>query len=232
MIRCLFRLLPALAMLSLAHVAHAQQVTGNQRTSQTGTGQTGTGQTSAGVAGTNMTGFSLGERFSSSFNRFTGGSQSHGQTTAGAAAAESGLFGSAAGGMGGMGQMDSFGRGGMGNMMGMGMMGGYGRNSSGMYGGAGQQAGRTQQRRIRTHIRLGFSEPGIAPTVANNRVSKVFDRVLQREDFGGGQVNVAMDGTVAVLTGTVPTDHARFAGAPGATGTRNLGCSKRADRGS
>jgi len=110
------------------------------------------------------------------------------------------------GGMGGMGQLNSFGRGGMGNMMGMGMMGGYGRN---MYGGAGQQAGRTQQRRIRTHIRLGFSEPGIAPTVANNRVSKVFDRVLQREDFGGGQVNVAMDGTVAVLTGTVPTDHAR-----------------------
>src|SRR6056297_1859302 len=103
-----------------------------------------------GTAGGNASsepGFSLSSRFQSNFSQFTGGSQAAGQTTAGAAAATSGVFGQAAagqnrGGIGGIG-----GLGGIGGIGGLGGIGGFGGRNA--MGGA-NQPGNTGQKTIRT----------------------------------------------------------------------------------
>jgi osmotically-inducible protein OsmY len=98
-----------------------------------------------------------------------------------------------------LGMMGALGRGGM---MGLGM--GMGQN---MMGGMGGQ--QNQQKTVRTHLRLGFESPGQPLGTVNARFSDVVQRVLDRTDVGGGRVSVTLEGSTAVLTGTVSSKHAR-----------------------
>ena len=193
--------------LVLSQLAEAQTPqTGVTRPGTSGTGQTNTARTTgrgggatAGFARTQAGGYSLDARFQT-------GSAGMGQTTAGAGAATSGAFGQ--GNAGQMGGQNRFGgMTGLGGMMGMGRMGmmGTGRN---MRGGQNQQMGQGNNT-IRTQMRLGFSEPTPPPSAVTAQLSTVVSRVLRRPDYGGGQVNMVMEGRTAVLTGTVKSDHAR-----------------------
>ena len=61
-------------------------------------------------------------------------------------------------------------------------------------------------------MRLGFDTAATSPARRANtaRASQEWSRrVLEREDVGGGQVTVLMEGSTAVLTGTVASEHAR-----------------------
>ena len=82
---------------------------------------------------------------------------------------------------------------------------GMGRN---MFGMQNNQTGQ-QQGTIRTQMRLGFAQPIPASTQVTAQFGRTVTRVLERQDIGGGQVNVAMEGRTAVLTGTVGSSHAR-----------------------
>jgi hypothetical protein len=194
------------------HPVSAQQgYTSGNGTSGTGrTSGTSSGSSTAGAASTlsSAQGYGLDSRFTGSgFSRFTTGSSAMGQTTAGAGAATSGAFGQSAtssqsGGQnrfGNLGNMGGMGFGGMGGMMGFRNM--FGNNSQ-----TNQQTGK-----VRTHMRLAFDRPTQSQTagMASARFSGVVKRVLEREDVGGGQVTVLMEGSTAVLTGTVATEHAR-----------------------
>ena len=173
---------------------------------------TGTGGSQTAGSASNLSsaqGYGLDSRYTGGgFNRFMTGSTAMGQTTAGARAGQSGAFGqsSQSGGMSGMGGMSSANRfGGMSGMMGMGMgrnmmMGG---NMSGM-----QQQGNTTGR-VRTRLRLGFSSPTRSAGMVSTRFTSVVNRVLERPDLGGGQVTVTLEGDIAVLRGTVASDHTR-----------------------
>lgn len=195
---------------------------GAQQNGGTGTG-TGMGSGSGSGIGTNNTagagsnlssaqGYGLDSRYTGGgFNRFMTGSTTMGSTTAGARAGQSGAFGqsSQSGGMGGMSGMGGMGGtnrfGGMSGMMGMGM----GRNMmmSGNMSGM-QQSGQTTGR-VRTRLRLGFTNPASARGSVSTRFTSVVNRVLEREDVGGGQVTVTLEGDTAVLRGIVPSDHTR-----------------------
>lgn len=197
----------AAVCLTVSHAAWGQQ-SGSNRTS--GSGRTtgfGSGNATAGSASTlsQAQGYGLDSRFTGSgFNRFMTGSAGMGETTAGAAAATSGAFGqSAAQGQasgqnrfGNLGGMGNFGLGGM-----MGMRNMFGRNA--------QMTNQQQTGKVRTHMRLGFDRPQQPSGAVNARFSRVITRVLERPDIGGGQVTVSMEGSTAVLTGTVATEHVR-----------------------
>ncbi|MHB9077406.1 MAG: BON domain-containing protein [Pirellulaceae bacterium] len=73
----------------------------------------------------------------------------------------------------------------------------------------GSQQTNSQQKSVRTHLRLGFAKPTFAAGAVNTRFSSVVHRVLEREEIGGGQVTVSIEGDTVVLTGTVASDHAR-----------------------
>ena len=94
-------------------------------------------------------------------------------------------------------------------MMG-GMMGGMMGMNRGMFGGMNNQQ-QTQQgtKRLRTHQRLGFTQPLANPAAINASYGTLIKRVLARGDYGKGQVTLAMEGSTAVLTGTVESAHAR-----------------------
>ena len=131
-----------------------------------------------------------------------------GTVTAGDRAGSAG-FGQTGTGTTGANRMGSFGgmgrMGGMGGMMGMGMMG-MGRNMFGM----NQQTGMNNQKVIRTRTVLGFTPPAVASSSGLERsYQRIIDRVLERGDYGSGNVSLAMEGEVAVLSGTVESDHAR-----------------------
>ena len=57
--------------------------------------------------------------------------------------------------------------------------------------------------------------PGIHPTCGGERsghvasYQKIIARVLERGDYGSGNVSLTMEGGVAILSGTVESDHAR-----------------------
>lgn len=190
-------------------------------------GQVGSGRTSAaggsGAAGSASTlsqtqGYGLDNRFTGSgFSRYMSGSSTMGQTTAGAGAATAGAFGQGAQGqtgqMGAAGGQNRFG-----NLGTMGSYGGLGYGFSGMGGMMGmrnmfnrgmQQNMGQQQGKVRTHMRLGFDAPARSTAVVNARFASVVNRVLERPDMGGGQVTVSVEGSTAVLSGTVTTEHAR-----------------------
>ncbi|MHB1032103.1 MAG: BON domain-containing protein [Pirellulaceae bacterium] len=202
------------------------QMGGNQQTGGTSGTGTGLGGNTAGSASSlsQSQGFGLDRRFTGSgFNQYMTGSATMGQTTAGARAGTAGAFGQSAtqtqtqnssrfGGVGNIGGLG--GLGGIGGMRGMGamggmMMGGYGRNMMGGMGGMGMQQQNSQRKSVRTHLRLGFPQPTLATGTVSAQFTRVVNRVLEREDVGGGQVTVSMEGNTAVLTGTVTSDHAR-----------------------
>jgi hypothetical protein len=221
--RCTILVAVVGALCLVAQRPASAQTGGTQQTGSSGlgTGTSGMSRASGSTAGAASTlsaaqGYGLDSRYTGSgFNRFTTGSSTMGQTTAGAGAATSGAFGQTAnqsqtggqnrfgniGGMGGMsGMMGYGGMGGMGGMM------GYGRNMS---GGMGMQQTNQQKNSIRTHMRLGFDKPVQAVGTVNARFSGVVKRVLDRKDVGGGLVTVSMEGSTAVLTGSVASEHAR-----------------------
>ncbi len=152
-----------------------------------------------------LTGFSLSSRFNSSFGRFTGGSQSIGQTTAGAAAATSGVFGQGgnnAFGAGGFGaqSLSPFGR-----SMGFGMGAGFGNRQS-----MNRQGTSANKKNVlRTHMRLGFKPNSLGSSAISKRSTGVISRALVRESYARGPINVQVEGRVAVLTGTVQSEHGR-----------------------
>jgi hypothetical protein len=186
----------------------------------TGTGSaSGLGSSSGATAGSasslsSAQGYGLDSRFTGSgFNRYTTGSSAMGQTTAGAGAATAGAFGQSATGSS---QSSRFGNlGSMGSMGGYGAMGGYGMGSMmgmrNMYGSGMQSTNQQQKGKVRTHMRLGFAPRATTASVGtvSTRFSGVVKRVLDREDVGGGQVTVSMEGSTAVLVGTVGSEHAR-----------------------
>lgn len=179
-------------------------------------------------------GYGLNSRYmGSGFDIYMQGSSAMGSTTAGARAGSagfgqgatsnfsgagagggtttgtSGTFGRAGGigGIGGFGGLGGVGGlGGIGGIGGMGGMYGMGRN---MFGGNSQQTGQTGPGTIRTRATLGFKARRIASPAVVNTYAKVIARVLDRGDYGRGQVNVTMEGQVAVLSGTVDSPHAR-----------------------
>ncbi len=200
--------------------SRGSQGTMSSSSRSTGTGRSGIGSRAGSAAGSASTlsaaqGYDLDSRFTGSgFDRFMSGSTAMGQTTAGAGAATSGAFGQSAAGAGQMGgQSNQFG--GLGGMGGYGSMGRFGgMGNFGMMGmrnmfNRGMQTNQQAQGKIRTHMLLGFDPASQPTTVVNARFSTVLKRVLERQDVGGGQVNVEMDGSTAVLTGTVATEHAR-----------------------
>ncbi len=77
----------------------------------------------------------------------------------------------------------------------------------GMMGGMGNQ--QQQKGPVRTHMRLGFESPGQPAGSVGPQFSNVVRRVLDRPDLGGGEVSVTLEGSTAVLTGTVASKHAR-----------------------
>lgn len=189
---------------------------------QTGGAFGGGGNQTAGSASTLSAaqGYGLDSRFmGTGFSTFTQGSAALGTTTAGAragtagfgqtggtitggAAASSGSFGR----LGGIGGIGGFGGlGGVGGLGGIGGIYGFGRN---MFGNQ-QQMSNQGNKVIRTRTRLGFSQPLPPSSAVTASFQKVITRVLERGDYGSGTVNVAMEGQVAVLTGTVETSHAR-----------------------
>lgn len=205
----LFTALVAWGVLLTAGIAWAQQ--GNFNTGAGGAGMSR--NTGAGSASTLSAaqGYGLDSRFTGSgFNRYTTGSSAMGTVTAGDRAGSAG-FGQTgtATGFGGTGSTRTGNFGGMGNMGRMGgMMGGMmgGRNMFGM----NQQTGMNNQKSIRTRTVLGFASPvAVAGASVGTGYQKVIDRVLQRGDYGAGQVSLTMEGQVAVLSGTVESDHAR-----------------------
>ncbi len=99
------------------------------------------------------------------------------------------------------------GLGGMGGMNMLNAMGGYGRG--GMYGGMNQQQSQQGTKRLRTHQRLGFVQPLASAASINASYSIVMKRVLERGDYGKGEVTLSMEGRTAVLTGIVESSHAR-----------------------
>lgn len=183
---------------------------------QSGLGQTqGSGtagfSSMGGQSSVPLTGFSLSSRFNSNFGKFTGGSQSIGQTTAGAAAGTSGVFGQSGGnsgfgaggfGAGGFGSnaMSSFGR-----TMGFGMGSAYGNRR-----GMNQQGNSTKKKGVlRTHMRLGFQPSGLSSEALGKRSTDVINRVLVRESYASSPITVQLTGRVAVLRGTVQSEHGR-----------------------
>ncbi len=189
-----------------------------QNTGQGGAGMSGVNRTGSQAAGAASSvsaaqGYGLDSRFTGSgFNRFTTGSAAMGTTTAGAGAATSGAFGqSAQGGMSGGGGFGNSGRmGGVGGMGGMGSMGMFGMGRNSMFGGMGMQQQMNQgNKTLRTRRRLGFEQPLANPTVIHANYNHVIKRVLDRGDYGKGEITVSMEGSTAVLRGTVESAHAR-----------------------
>ena len=183
------------------------------------TGQTNTGSNlpqtqgsqssgSFGAANNNST-ISLGARFQGdSLIGNTGGSQSIGQTTAGMGAAQ----GVAGGSTQGTGGRSSFGS----SMFGMSGMGGMGRGGmGGMFGQNNNSNGQQQgNREIRTRMVIGFEIPehlakstmsvNQENSVAMARMHRVLDRAVPEKS---GSVQVTLDGSTAVLQGSVQNDH-------------------------
>ena len=158
----------------------------------------------------------LGSRFQSDASRFSGGSQSLGQTTAGLGALQ-GVVGGQQGGFGG----GFGGRGGLGNsLLGLGAMGGFGRGGGGFgRGGLGQNGmnnANSQQgnKQIRTRLALGFTSPFVAKpdsprvnairTAVTARLTRVLDRAIPAS---AGQVQARLDGSTVVLQGSVASEH-------------------------
>ena len=178
-------------------------------------GQTG-GQAAGAASSLSATqGYGLDSRFmGSGIGAYTAGSSAMGTTTAGARAGTAGfgqsVTGGAAGGnfgrTGGIGGIGGFGGlGGVGGLGGIGGMGGFGRNMFGQQ----QQTGQTGNKVIRTRAKLGFTPRMAAVASVSASYGRVIKRVLERGDYGKGTVNISMDGQVAVLKGTVDSDHAR-----------------------
>ncbi len=192
-----------------------------QQRGGTGAGARG-GSSTAGSASTlsSAQGFGLDSRFmGSGFDTFTRGSSAMGTVTAGGRAGTGGFgLGTASGGIGTANSRGNFGRvggiggiggfgglGGIGGVGGLGGMYGFGRNSS----GGNQQQSSKGNKVIRTHTKLGFTPNLRASANISAKFGKVIRRVLQRGDYGSGSVNVAMEGQIAVLKGTVESSHAR-----------------------
>ena len=166
-----------------------------------GRSQAGSATTLSGVEG-----YGLNSRFGgSNFDMYTRGSSELGQTTAGARAGTAG-FGQdgtrttrgATTNFGRMGAYGGFGFGGFGGMF------GYGRNAIGQ-----TQQSAQGNKVIRTRTKLGFTQPTPPAPAVIASYSKVIQRVLKRDDYGSGTVNMSLEGEVAVLTGTVESSHVR-----------------------
>lgn len=154
-------------------------------------------------------GYGLNSRFGgSNFDTFMSGSSALGTTTAGARAGTSGFGQDGTAGnarnAGGFGNLGLGGLGGYGGMRGFGGQGSVGGNRA----AEGQQAARNNKV-IRTRMKVGFTQ---APRSANRLSSsyeKLVRRVLARDDYADGTVNLVMEGETAVLKGTVGSSHVR-----------------------
>jgi osmotically-inducible protein OsmY len=74
----------------------------------------------------------------------------------------------------------------------------------GQMGGQQQQQG---QRQIRTKLVIGFQAPTVAPEVANVKVEALLNRGLELP--AGSTVAVSMQGSTAVLRGSVNSEYDR-----------------------
>lgn len=160
----------------------------------------------------NSQGYGLNSRFGgSNFDTFMSGSSALGTTTAGAQAGTSGFGQSGTGGnrntagtAGGFGNFGLGGLGGFGGLRGFGGRGGMGGNVPGQ-----TQQSTQNQKVIRTRLKLGFKQPTPAGPAISASYEKIIRRVLERDDYADGTVNLIMDGETAVLQGTVGSPHAR-----------------------
>jgi hypothetical protein len=195
--------LTGLALATTSTLLFADNVIAQQGSSLGGTANS-TGNPSA--TANSSPGFSLSSRFQSNFSQYTGGSQTAGQTTAGAAAATSGVYGQSANSTQNRGGMSSLGR--MGGLGGIGGLGGFGFGGRNMMGG-NNQMGSNNNKQIRTHLRLGFTAPKISGAVVSQRTTKILNGALSRFNTQPGAVTVKMESGTAVLQGTVDSDHAK-----------------------
>ncbi len=117
-----------------------------------------------------------------------------------------GTFGSQQGGgnsqfgLGNFGGLNSFG--------GLGGLGAYGMSRN-MFRSQNMQQNTQTTAKIRTRTKLGFTQPLPPSSAVTANFNGVIQRVLARGDYGRGSVNIVMEGSVAVLQGTVDSAHAR-----------------------
>jgi len=223
--------LVALAVFLLAPFCYAQQGGGlpNNASGSSTAGFAGLSN-SGGAGGVSTSGFSLSSRFQSNFSKYTGGSQSIGQNTAGAAAATAGVFGQTAGstgrggltgstrgGLGSFGNFgSSFGLGSLGYGMGGFGRGGFGRSSYGRssFGRNGQNS--ANKMAIRTHLRLGPELAQVrreyvasAAPAAIKAVSTRLNKIIARSGQTAAPIGLEVKDGRVVLRGHVQTEHAR-----------------------
>ena len=139
-------------------------------------------------------GISLSQRFQSDSNRFQMGSQALGQTTAGLGAAN-GLFG---------GNANS----GFNNFFNMGVFSSLARGGFGRGMNNRMQQNTANQRRVRARLVKAFRSPAVPARsrALSQRLSRLMSRALPDR---AKDVEVRLDQGVAVLTGTVASDHDR-----------------------
>ena len=71
--------------------------------------------------------------------------------------------------------------------------------------------GRTQQDPIRSAVRVGFTPPIVQPQhVAHELTARLSQIPALRNSANGANVQVSLDGNMAILKGTVPTSHDRL----------------------
>ncbi|MFO7905431.1 MAG: BON domain-containing protein, partial [Pirellulaceae bacterium] len=75
-------------------------------------------------------------------------------------------------------------------------------------GGQGQQAAQGNKV-IRTRMKVGFNQPTRSASAVSGSYEKLIRRVMQRDDYADGTVNLVMEGETAVLKGTVGSSHVR-----------------------
>jgi len=219
--------LVALTVFLLAPFCCAQQQGGGLPNNASGSSTAGFAglSNSGGAGGVSTTGFSLSSRFQSNFSKYTGGSQSIGQNTAGASAGTAGVFGQATGatGRGGLNGSTLGGFGGLGGIgggFGLGSagygMGGFGRNSFGRnsFGRSGQNS--ANKMTIRTHLRLGAELAQVrremvasAAPAAIKAVSTRLNKIIARSGQTAVPIGLELKDGRVVLKGHVPTEHAR-----------------------
>ncbi len=156
------------------------------------------------VQGSGNAGATLSSRFDSDSSRFTGGSSSE-SGVIGTGTTQAGLNtvtnGNAAGGRGFVTSLGGFG-GGLGGFGGG--LGGFGR---GGFGGFGQQGQGQTQTQIRTRMTLGFRPSMPVARVVATRSQERVNRSKRITRLTS--ISVMMEGQVAILEGTVGSEHDR-----------------------
>lgn len=91
------------------------------------------------------------------------------------------------------------------------LLGSRNSRTGSQYSTFSRYGGRTQQDPIRSAVRVGFTPPTVQPQqVAQELTARLSQIPALRNSANGANVQVSLDGNVAVLKGTVPTNHDRL----------------------